>query len=222
MSLLFWRKGWKEGKPLRLKAHVAKVEETVEELGKELRSWVRGEPVQAERVSEREHAADELKKEARLAWAKRPPSPLPQDRLLELLWHQDEIADLAQDAALLLALRRPELGLELAEAFHALGELLDKVVHSYVQAIATFEDAYAAGTRGEKAQDLASQMDLVHRLEHESDLLEREIVATIYRCEDMPAFDRYHLVQVVVVLGNLVDQVENAAGDLSFLMAASR
>jgi len=62
----------------------------------------------------------------------------------------------------------------------------------------------------------------VNKLEHESDLVEREIVATVYRREDLPPFDRYHIVQVVLALGNTVDQVENAAGDLSLLMAASR
>ncbi len=204
---------------MRLGEHAQKVEETVEELGKQLRAWVRGEPVQAELVSEREHAADLVKREIRVQLARAPKMPLPKDRVLELLWHQDEIADLSQDAALLMALRRPNLGLELEDAFRALGEALNNAAHTYVQAVVTFDKAYVAGELGHKAQEISAQIDLVHRLEHESDLLEREIVAAIYKREDLPPFDRYHLVQMVLVLGDTVDQVENAAGDLSLLMA---
>lgn len=194
----------------------------MKELGKQVRCWVRGESVQPEQVSAHEHAADEIMQEARSYWAKNPGLVSAQDRLLELLWHQDEIADLAQDAALLLALRRPALDLALADAFRALGELLEKVVHGYAQAIATFETAWSSGATKERGPELSAQLGLVHRLEHESDLLEREIVATIYGRQDLEAFDRYHLIQVVLVLGDLVDQVKNAAEDLALLMAASR
>lgn len=214
-----WKCGLGGRSPLRLGEHAQRVEETVEELGKQLRTWVRGEPVQADLVSEREHAADLVKREIRMQVAKTPRMPLPKDRVLELLWHQDEIADLSQDAALLMALRRPNLGLELEDAFRALGEALSKAAHTYVQAVVAFDEAYAAGKLREKAQEISTQIDLVNRLEHESDLLEREIVATIYKMEDLPPFDRYHLVQMVVILGNTVDQVENAAGDLNLLMA---
>lgn len=219
---MLWRGKFGRAKSLRLGEHAKKVEETVEELGKQLRAWVRGEAVQADLVSEREHAADLVKREIRLELARAPRTPLPKDRVLELLWHQDEIADLSQDAALLMALRRPNLGLELEDAFRALGEALSKAVNTYVQAVAAFDSAFETGTLMSKAQDISAQIDLVNRIEHESDLLEREIVATIYKREDLPPFDRYHLVQMVLVLGNTVDQVENAAGDLALLMAALR
>lgn len=209
-------------KSLGLGEHAIRVEETAEELAKQLRAWIRGEEVCADLVSEKEHAADLVKQEIRLGLAKAKPSPLPADRILELLWHQDEIADLCQDSALLMALRRPDLGLELADAFRALGEILTKTVHAHILAVTAFEEAFLGGDLAVKAEDIAANIDLVDRLEHESDLLEREIVATVYRREDLPPFDRYHLVQVVLALGNTVDQVKNAAGDLALLMAAPR
>ncbi|MEN3010545.1 MAG: DUF47 family protein [Candidatus Bipolaricaulaceae bacterium] len=204
---------------LRFAEHARAVEETAEELGKQVRAWLRREAVRAEGVSEREHRADVIKREIRVALAKMRRLPLPKDRLLELLWHQDEIADLCQDAALLMALRRPELGLEMEDAFRSLAEGLSKAVHTYTLAISAFEEAFAQGTLGRQAEEITRQIDLVNRLEHESDLLEREIVAQVYGREDLPAFDRYHLVQLVLLLGDTVDQVEDAAGDLALLMA---
>lgn len=204
---------------LRLAEHARAVEETAEELGRQVRAWLRKEPVQAELVSEREHRADVIKREIRLAVAGMRRMALPKDRLLELLWHQDEIADLCQDAALLMALRRPEMGLEMEDAFRSLAEELSKAVHAYTLAISTFEEAFLSRSVQARAEEIGSQIDLVNRLEHECDLLEREIVAHVYRHEDLPAFDRYHLVQLVLLLGDTVDQVENAAGDLALLMA---
>lgn len=207
---------------LRLAEHAKAVEETAEELGKQLRAWLRQEPVRAEEVSAREHQADAIKREIRLHLTKMRGYPLPKDRLLELLWHQDEIADLCQDAALLMALRRPEIGLEMEDAFRALAEGLSKAVHAYALAIGAFEEAFAQGDLASRLQEISAQIDLVNRLEHESDLLEREIVAQVYKREDLPPFDRYHLIQLVIFLGNTVDQVENAAGDLTLLLAQAR
>lgn len=210
---------WERPKSLRFAEHARAVEETAEELGRQIRAWLRREAVQAELVSEREHRADVIKREIRVALAKARRLPLPKDRLLELLWHQDEIADLCQDTALLMALRRPELGLEMEDAFRSLAEGLSKAVHAHTLAISSFEQAFLGGGLKASTEEISAQIDLVNRLEHESDLLEREIVAQVYRREDLPAFDRYHLVQLVLLLGNIVDQVENAAGDLALLMA---
>ncbi|MFN3346201.1 MAG: DUF47 domain-containing protein [Candidatus Bipolaricaulaceae bacterium] len=210
---------WSRPQPLRLAEHARVVEETAEELGRQVRAWLRKEVVQADLVSECERRADVIKREIRLSLAKARRIPLPRDRLLELLWHQDEIADLCQDVALLMALRRPETGLEMEDALRSLAEELSKAVHAYTLAVSAFEEAFLGGTIKAKTEEIGAQIDLVNRLEHESDLLEREIVAHVYRREDLPAFDRYHLVQLVLLLGDTVDQVENAAGDLALLMA---
>ncbi len=210
---------WGRPKALRFAEHARAVEETAEELGRQLRAWLRRETVHAELVSDREHRADVIKREIRLNLAKQRRFPFPKDRLLELLWHQDEIADLCQDVALLMALRRPELELELEDAFRSLAEGLSKAVHTHTLAISAFEEAFLERTLKSKAEEIGMQIDLVNRLEHESDLLEREIVAEVYKREHLPAFDRYHLVQLVLLLGDTVDQVENAAGDLALLMA---
>lgn len=202
-----------------LRSHAEAVEKAAEELARQLRHWVRNEAVQPDLVSEKEHQADEIKREIRIQVAKARWLPLPKEGLLGLLWHQDEIADLCQDAALLMSQRRPPLTIELEDGFRALGELLEKTVHSYTQIVDVFGEALTARTLAAKAKDLVSGIDLVNLLEHEADLVERGIVATVYRLEELPPFDRYHLIQMVLMLGGVVDQVENAAGDIRVLLA---
>jgi len=199
--------------------HAEAVESTAEELSRQLRAWLRGEAVQADVVSGREHQADLIKRKVREDLMRARFSLLARPALLQLLGHQDLIADLCQDAALLMAQRRPPLGIELEDEFRALGEAISRTVHAYSVVIGEFDQAVGSGHIGAHAPRISEGVDRINQLEHESDLLERSIVATIYRREDMPAFDRYHLIQLVLMLGGVVDQVEEASGDLRMLLA---
>jgi predicted phosphate transport protein (TIGR00153 family) len=202
-----------------LREHSAAVEEAAEELGRQTRAWLRGDPVNADLVSKKEHDADILKHGIRLRLTQTLWLPLSRAALLQLLWHQDEIADLCQDAALMMALRRPPLGIELEEAYRTLAETVSRVVHAYHVTISDFDEAMRGGNIRSQAAKVVEGVDRINQIEHESDLVEREIVATIYGKEDLPPFDRYHLIQLVLMLGGIVDQVENAAGDLRVLVS---
>ncbi|MBC7093789.1 DUF47 family protein [Candidatus Bipolaricaulota bacterium] len=202
-----------------LREHAAAVEEAAEELGRQLRAWLRNEAVNADLVSQKEHQADIMKREIRVQLTRALWLPVSRPALLQLLWHQDEIADLCQDAALMMALRRPELGIELEDGYRALGEALSKTVHAYHVTIGDFDEAVANGTIRAQAPKVVEGVERINQLEHESDLVEREVVATIYHKEELPAFDRYHLIQLVLMLGGIVDQVENAAGDLRVMVS---
>jgi len=205
--------------PLGLVRHTQAVENAAEELGRQLRAWLRGEGVSAELVSEAEHAADRVKRELRAQLASIRHPPVPRSSLLELIWHQDEIADLCQDAALLMSLRRPDLSIELEDGFRTLGESLVRVVHEYHLAVEAFEEALASGLSQGKLKEVQEGVDRINLLEHESDMVERELVEIIYHADGLSDFDRYHLVQLVLILGGVVDQSENAAGDLRLLIS---
>jgi len=94
-----------------------------------------------------ENAAEELGRPIRHP-------PVPRSSLLELIWHQDEIADLCQDAALLMSLRRPDLSIELEDGFRTLGESLVRVVHEYHLAVEAFEEALASGLSQGKLKEV--------------------------------------------------------------------
>lgn len=206
---------------ISFRAHAVAVEDTAEELGRQTRAWLRGEPVNAEIVSQKEHQADIIKRDIRNQLTRRRRLLFPRSALYELLWHEDQIADLCQDAALLMALRRPTLGVALEDAYRTLAEAVSRIVHAYGVAIEDFDAALTARNLREVASKIAEGVDRINQLEHESDLVEREIVAAIYATEDLPPFDRYHLIQLVLMLGGIADQVENAAGDLRAMVAGA-
>jgi len=202
-----------------LREHAFAVEEAAEALGKQLRAWLRNEQVNAELVSEREHAADVAKRNARIALTEGGRLPVHRPALFQFLWYQDEIADLCQDAALLMALRRPEMDVELEDEFGALGEAVIRAVHAHHLVIEELEQLFRRGITPELRKRVAESVDRINQLEHESDLRERALVTAIYAREALGDFNRYHLVQLVLMLGGIVDQAENAAGALRVMIS---
>lgn len=211
---------WRRASLAPLREHAAAVEAAAEELGKQLRGWLRGELVNAELVSEREHAADLAKHEVRIQLTAGGRLPVPRSAVFQFLWYQDEIADLCQDAALLMALRRPELDVELEDGFGALGEAVVRAVHAHHLAVEELDQLFGQGNTPELRRRVVENVDRINQLEHESDLRERELVAAIYGRDVLGDFNRYHLVQLVLMLGGIVDQVENAAGALRVMLSA--
>lgn len=199
---------------IAFKTHAVAVEEAAEELGRQTRAWLRGEAVNADLVSQREHEADLVKRDIRRQLTRARRLLLPRSALYQLLWHQDQIADLCQDAALLMSLRRPQLGIALEDAYRTLAEAVSRIVHAYAVTIEDFDEAITSRNLRGAASKIAEGVDRINQFEHESDLVERELVAAIYASEGIPPFDRYHLIQLVLMLGGIADQVENAAGDL--------
>lgn len=120
-----------------------------------------------------------------------------------------------------MALRCPPLGVALEDAYRTLAEALSRIVQAYGVAIEDFDAVLTARTLRDAATKIAEGVDRINQLEHESDLVEREIVAAIYTSEDLPPFDRYHLIQPVLMLGGIADQVENAAGDLRAMVSGA-
>lgn len=203
------------------RTHATAVEEAAEELGRQTRAWLRGDKVDAELVSQREHEADLIKRRIRNELTQARRLLMPRSALYQLLWHQDQIADLCQDAALLMSLRRPKLGIALEDAYRALAEAVSRIVHAYGVTIEDFDDAITSRDLRGAAGKIAEGVDRINQLEHESDLVEREIVSAIYASEELPPFDRYHLIQLVLMLGGIADQVENAAGDLRAMISGA-
>ncbi len=195
------------------------MEAAADELSRQLRSWLRREPVDADVVSEREHEADQLKRQVRIQLNRALWLPVPRSFLLQFLWHQDEIADLCQDAALLMSLRRPEFGIELEDSFRALGEAVVRAVHAHHLAVQEFTAIFENSASATLRENMGNAVDRINQLEHESDLRERELVTAIYKGEELGDFNRYHLIQLVLMLGGVVDQVENAAGNIRVMVS---
>jgi len=205
-----------------LESHTQKVCETVEELAGTIEDYVAGRAVEerSERVSRLEHEADLLKFQLRSSLP-RSDSFMPVNRsdLLEFIWQQDEIADDAQDAAGLLPLMELKLPKGMTEKWREFAKALLEGVEVYRKMALGLRSLLERGFRKEQVEQVLGLLEEVNLLEHRVDLLEKDLITMIYNQGELDGFAKYHLIQVLLKLGNVLDHMENAGGRIRIMAA---
>ncbi len=173
-----------------------------------------------DRICERETQADELKKQLRLHLPKSFFMPVSRSDLLELLSVQDHIANCARDIAGLMLGRRiviPETLSEIGKSF------LKASVATTVQALKAInelDELLETGFSGNEIDFVANLIEELADLEHETDLLERQIRAQLFKVEaQLPPVDVMFLYKIIEKIGDLADHAERVGGRLQLLLA---
>lgn len=205
-----------------LELHAQKVCETVEELARTVEDYLDRRPVgeRSELVSKLEHEADLFKFQLRSSLP-RSDSFMPVNRsdLLEFIWQQDEIADVAQDAAGLLPLMELNLPEGMAEKWREFAAALLEGVEVYRKMALGLKGLLERGFRKDQVERVMKLLDEVSLLEHRVDLLERDLITMIYDQKELDGFAKYHLIQVLLKLGDVLDHMENAGGRIRIMTA---
>jgi len=205
-----------------LQRHAEKVCATVEELVREVEDYLEGREAgeRSERVSELEHEADLLKFQLRSTLPRSDSfMPVARSDLLDFLWQQDNIADDAQDAAGLLPLLRVELSPEMVAAWREFLEVLRAGIAVYRQMAQGLKGLLERGFREEEIKRLLGLLSEINVLEHRADVIERRAIAMVYEQEELDGFAKYHLIQVLLKLGGILDHMENAGGRIRIMAA---
>ncbi len=205
-----------------LERHAEKVCETVEELTRLIEDYLddREATGRSERVSELEHEADHLKFQVRSTLPRSDSfMPIARSDLLDFLWQQDNIADDAQDAAGLLPLLRVGLPAEMVSKWRDFVQVLREGAVVHRQMAQGLKDLLERGFHKEKVERIIELLGEVNTLEHRADVLERELIKTIYERGELGAFEKYHLIQVLLKLGDALDHMENAGGRIRIMVA---
>jgi predicted phosphate transport protein (TIGR00153 family) len=205
-----------------LERHAEKVCETVEELTEEVEAYLEGREAagRSARVFELEHEADLLKFQLRGTLPRSDSfMPVARSDLLDFLWQQDNIADDAQDVAGLLPLLRVELPPEMVAKWREFLEVLLKGAEVYCQMTQELKRLLERGFREKEDAPIMRLLNEVNEIEHRADMIERELIAMIYKREDLDSFGKYHLIQVLLKLGGVLDHMENAAGRIRIMAA---
>ena len=203
-----------------LELHAEKVCETVEELARVVEDYLEGREVESERVSELEHEADLLKFQVRSTLPRSDSfMPIARSDLLDFLWQQDNIADDAQDAAGLLPLLQVELPPEMAAKWREFLEVLREGVKVYRQMAQGLKELLGKGFHEDEVGRIIGLLSEVNILEHRADVIERELIAMVYGRQELDGFEKYHLIQVLLKLGGVLDHMENAGGRIRIMTA---
>lgn len=167
----------------------------------------------ADEISELEHAADMTKNEIRNNLPKGLFLAINRSDLLEILSLQDSIADKAEDIGILMTLKKLEPLDNLMQDLHKFIDKNLKLVYRVHQIIREIDELLQVSFGGKEAEKVQSMVDEVAYMEHEADVLQRELLKKLYGMDDSIPYSSFSLwiniLQTIAALGNLAEKLAN-------------
>jgi hypothetical protein len=134
-------------------------------------------------VSKREHEADELKVAIRDQISQMYFLSVGRSELSRFLAYQDDVADSAEDFAVLLLLRKTKVPQEVKDDFMALVEQIIKVSEHLMNVADKLSTLAEAAFTGEEAKEMLEEIDKIGEEEWQADQLEIKFAQHFYSLE---------------------------------------
>ncbi len=183
------------------------------------KDWETAAQVQ-KRISELEHEADALKKSVRAHLPKSLFLPVPRTDLLELLSMQDRIANTAKDIAGIMLGRKMEVPEVIASQMLEYVKCSLSVSAQALTALEELDELVATGFRGREAEVVEKMIQHLDELEHQADVLEKEIRHALFEVErELPPINAMFLYKVIDWVGDLADRAQQVGSRLQLLLA---
>jgi len=167
-----------------------------------------------------EHEADDLKKEIRMHLPKSLFMPVPRQDLLELLLVQDKIANRTKDISGLVMGRKLQIPASIAEDFLTFVNRNVDAAKQARKSVRELDELFTAGFRGAEASLVESLIEELDRIETETDGLEADLRASLFKIEDsLEPVTTIFLYQVIELTGEIADMAERVGRRLELLLA---
>jgi predicted phosphate transport protein (TIGR00153 family) len=164
-------------------------------------------------LSQLEHAADLTKNEIRNNLPKGLFLAVNRGDLLEILSLQDTLADRAEDIGVLMTLKRlqPLKGIRKELKMH-LDKNLQAVRHAH-KIVQEIDELLEASFGGKEAEKVRKMVEEVAYMEHEADILQRDLLKKLYNMDDPLPYTSFtlwiHILQAIAALGNNSEKLAN-------------
>lgn len=146
----------------------------------------------AEEISRLEHQADLIKNDIRNHLPKSLFLPIDRGNLLKILTLQDQIADRAQDIAVIVTVKPLELLPIFKDEFKL---FLQKNIETFDKAsliIKEMHELVESSFGGIEAEKVGVMIDEVAYQEHEVDLIQRQLLKSFFKAEDQLTYVTFH------------------------------
>jgi predicted phosphate transport protein (TIGR00153 family) len=181
--------------------------------------WEKASIVQS-KINELEEKADDYKRDLRLNLPKDMFLPVARTDLLELISQQDFLANETKHIAGLVVARKmliPECIRHEYLAF--LQRCIDAANQAY-KAIRELNDLYAAGFAGREAEIMEEMIEQLHHIEHDTDEMQINLRASMFRHEtEWAPVEAIFLYKVVEWTGRLADNAQKIGDRLQICIA---
>ena len=167
-----------------------------------------------------EHDADKMKRELRTHLPKGLFMPIDRRDVLDVLLHQDMIANQVKDISALIVGRKMQLPTEMNEPFL---EFTNRCVDSVKQALQTInelDELVETGFRGLEVERVEDMLTELGAIESETDTMQDGLRATLFKLEkDLGPVDVIFTYRLIDWTGNVADNAERVGSRLSLMLA---
>lgn len=199
-----------------LQSHMRKVTECVDGLGELFQVFVNEDHESigeiARRISKTEHEADLVKNDIRNHLPRGLFLPVDRGKLMEILSTQDEIADTAENVAVLCSLKNLSVPGSLRDIFLDFCSKSTECFHLSRGVIEELDELLESGFGGVEAEKVRELVHGVAVKEHEVDLCQRELLRKVFDSEDVLTYAEFHLwLKILSEIATISDLSENLA-----------
>ena len=166
-----------------------------------------------------EHEADLVKGNIRNHLPKFIFIPIDKSDFLALLKETDGILDGAEDVTVLMEMRKTEVPMDIKKDFQALVKKQIQTINTLGKGMELLKVMLESSFGGKPRQSLKNIIHKIHRLEHESDLIEKRISRKMFNNEKLDPISIMHILKIVDRMGTIADHAENAADRIRAMIA---
>ncbi len=171
------------------------------------------------KVDKFEQQADNIKGNIRNHLPKFIFMPINKVDFLMLLKETDAILDGAKDVVVLMDMRETKIPMELKGEFKAVIKKALEPVDVLEKAMGMVRTMLESSFGGKPRTEIKKLIHRIHKLEHESDIIEKKISRQLFNTEDMDPIAIVHLLKIVDRIGHIPDHAENAGDRIRAMLA---
>jgi predicted phosphate transport protein (TIGR00153 family) len=145
--------------------------------------------------------------------------PIDKGDFLMLLKELDGILDSAKDVVVLMEMRKTKIPKNLQKDMMAVINKALEPVETLERVMEMLKTILESSFGGKPREDIKEEIHKIHRLEHESDLIEKKISKELFNAENMDPIAIIHLLKIVDRIGHIPDHVENAGDRIRAMLA---
>ena len=173
----------------------------------------------AKRLSRLEHEADLTKNDIRNNLPTTLFLPIARSSLLDILALQDSIADRAEDIGILLTLKELEMTKKLAPLFEKFVRMNLEACEGAHKIILEMDQLLESSFGGQEAQKVQQMVESVARMEHDVDVIQRELLKEFFEMGDQLSAPTFFLwMKVIQEVGSLSDESEKLANRVRMIL----
>jgi predicted phosphate transport protein (TIGR00153 family) len=177
-------------------------------------------PERRKQVDALEHKADDLKHEIRSKLPKRLFMAFERRDMLEILDHQDSIADRAQDIAELVEQRKMIVPESLAEPMLDLVRKVISTCEHAGQVIQELDELVETGFSGREVERVEGLIRVLNNLESETDELAERVQRKLFEIEDSLGVGTVFWYELIGWVARMADHAEKVGNRMRVLIAS--